>query len=168
MFLRIRASENVFLKSISVPTTILQVNSTSSKYLYDLVQATLSISNGSESECKLDNEICATGEQDHLKICLKPPYQMVQQDGWTKLVVTLSGQVYYNYRRNYSQTDRVNLNLNEDVFPANMFNRVVTNYGEFTTLGNFLQVEVTRPEGVGLGLACGFIEMLEVEAVWYT
>lgn len=90
---------------------------------------------------------------------------MVQQDGWTKLVVTLSGQVYYNYRRNYSQTDRVNLNLNEDVFPANMFNRVVTNYGEFTTLGNFLQVEVTRPEGVGLGLACGFIEMLEVEAV---
>ncbi|XP_021962058.1 kelch-like protein 11 [Folsomia candida] len=162
----IRASESVLLKSISIPKEILQFEA-NLDYFYDLVQATLTICNGSDSQYNVGTEIDTT--LDNIKICLKPPYQMDKQDGWTKIMLTLSGQIGYNnvtydsYRREVKT--RANSNLDEKLFPENQPSRVVTNYEGFTTRGDFLDVEIKRPEGEGIELAYGFIEELELEAV---
>lgn len=156
----------MLLKSISIPKEILQFEA-NLDYFYDLVQATLTICNGSDSQYNVGTEIDTT--LDNIKICLKPPYQMDKQDGWTKIMLTLSGQIGYNnvtydsYRREVKT--RANSNLDEKLFPENQPSRVVTNYEGFTTRGDFLDVEIKRPEGEGIELAYGFIEELELEAV---
>ncbi|XP_035713962.1 BTB/POZ domain-containing protein 6-B isoform X1 [Folsomia candida] len=159
----IRASENVLLKSISIPKKILQSKGPYVDYFYDLVEATLTISNGSDAACKLDNKIDTTLDNDLLKICLKPPYQVYKHDGWTGLRVTLSGQVGYS-RASFDLKRRTNMSIHNEVFPENTCNRVVTNYGSFKTHRGFLNVEIKRPELCGPHLSYGFIEELELTA----
>ncbi|XP_021966440.1 kelch-like protein 41a [Folsomia candida] len=168
----IRVNEDVEMNSISVPKEVFDLYSASGYvHYYDLIKCTVAFANEVR---RMDTIVCKFDTYEsgnaYLRLSVNPPCRLNVLDGWIEVTIGFTGQLGF-HQAGCTVANRQNQKLSQQLFSANGYNRVITNYAGLPNDPNMEGssaegvIDIKRVDGDGLSVNYGLIEKLEFKVI---